>query len=139
MASRNTYPPESELVFEFIHSSGPGGQNVNKVSTAVQLRFVILESNYITDAEKIRLYKLYKKKISQTGELVILAKKYRSQDQNKKDAIRRLHYMIDQASKVSPHRIQTSPTISSKIARNASKRILGLKKKARTTHWGIDS
>jgi ribosome-associated protein len=139
MSGKSVYPPDSELIFEYLHSSGPGGQNVNKVSTAVQLRFDIKGSKSLIEYSQKRLFLLFGKKINQQGELVILAKRYRSQEQNKKDAIQRLHKMIDQARKTYPKRVQTSPTHSSKIARIITKNIHGLKKKERTTDWRVDS
>ena len=80
---------ENELTFEFIRASGPGGQNVNKVATAVQLRFDVSRSLSLREAVKIRLMKLAGKRVTTDGVLVIEAKKYRSQEQNRFDALER--------------------------------------------------
>ena len=101
--------PEEELQFEFVRSSGPGGQNVNKVSTAVQLRFDVARSPSLPEPVRVRLNKLAGKKINRDGVLVITARRYRSQGKNRQDALRRLKAMIDTACIKPKRRIKTRP------------------------------
>ena len=89
---------ESELQIEFVQSSGPGGQNVNKVASQVQLRFGI-NSSSLPEAVRSRLRKIEKNRITEQGELLISAKRYRSQERNRQDAIDRLVRLIRRAAK----------------------------------------
>ena len=100
---------EKELQFNFIHSSGPGGQNVNKVATAVQLRFNITENKSLPDWIKENLYKKEKKRINREGELIITACRFRSQFRNKQDAMDRLYSILEKASEVAAVRKKTRP------------------------------
>ncbi len=84
----------NELKFEFIRASGPGGQNVNKVASAVQLRFDIPANIDLSEEIKERLHRIAKNRINANGTLIIEAKKYRSQEQNRKDAIHRFTKII---------------------------------------------
>lgn len=90
---------ECELDFNFIRSSGPGGQNVNKVATAVQLRFNIRKSKSLSDDIKKRLIMLAGKKVSSDGILIIDARRYRSQERNRNDAMKRLYALIEKAAR----------------------------------------
>lgn len=116
---------ESELAFSFIRSSGPGGQNVNKVATAVQLRFNVLHSPSLTDEVKSRLIRLAGRRMSVDGNLLIEAKRYRSQEQNKEDAIGRLTNLIQKAVKKPKKRILTQPSRSARERRLKEKKIKG--------------
>ncbi|MCB1448583.1 MAG: aminoacyl-tRNA hydrolase [Nitratireductor sp.] len=103
--------PESELSESFIRSSGPGGQNVNKVSTAVQLRFDVVNSPSLNDYQKTRLLKLASHLASAAGEIIIEASRYRTQVQNREDARLRLAALIEEASKPPPaKRRKTKPS-----------------------------
>ena len=103
--------PESELSETFIRSSGPGGQNVNKVSTAVQLRFDVVNSPSLNDYQKTRLLKLASHLASAAGEIIIEASRYRTQVQNREDARLRLAALIEEASKPPPaKRRKTKPS-----------------------------
>jgi ribosome-associated protein len=105
---------EEEIKFDFIRSSGPGGQNVNKVSTAVQLRFDVKSSPALSDDIRSRLVRLAGRRITEEGILVIEAKRFRSQRQNRKNAINRLIKLIRKASEKPKPRIKTQPTAGSK-------------------------
>lgn len=104
---------ESELQFKFIRSPGPGGQHVNKAATAVQLRFDVRHSKILSDNARLRLLKFAKNRISTDGVLIINANRFRSQDLNRKDALARLHAIIEQSLRRQKPRRRTKPTIGS--------------------------
>jgi ribosome-associated protein len=113
---------ERDIVFDFIRSAGPGGQNVNKVATAVQLRFAIPDST-LPDEVKARLIRIAGKRVTQDGVLIIEAKQYRTQEQNKEAALGRLVDWVRKATEKPKPRTKTRPTKASKERR------LGAKKK----------
>ncbi len=104
---------ESEVKFSFIRAPGPGGQNVNKVATAVQLRFNIVHSHALPEAIRHRLLILLGKKITTQGELIIKASRYRTQERNKQDALQRLQALLKRAAIVPKKRKETKPTFAS--------------------------
>ena len=112
---------ERELSFSFIRASGPGGQNVNKVSSAVQLRFDVRNSASLPEAVKARLATLAGRRLTQDGVLVLLAQQHRSQERNREDAIARLTELVRQAAIVPKARRATKPTLGSKKRRVESK------------------
>jgi len=112
---------EAELSERFVLSSGPGGQNVNKVCTAVELRFSVRESPSLPDGLKARLIRLAGSRMTQDGVLVISAQKFRSQQRNREDALERLFEMIRAAAEVPKRRRATRPTLGSKERRLESK------------------
>lgn len=123
----------SELRLEFIRSSGPGGQNVNKVATAVKLYFDIVNSTSLPADSKRRLVMLGGKKVTRDGVLIIDARRYRTQERNRLDAIERLSLLIKKAAKKPKRRKKTKPTESSREKRLKFKRSRGEKKELRKT------
>ena len=123
---------ERELTFEYIHASGPGGQNVNKVATAVQLRFDLRASSLPDDVRK-RLIKLAGKRVTHESVLVLEAKQYRTQEQNREDAIQRLVDWIRKATVKPKKRTKTKPTAASREKRLKSKKVRGEVKRLRSS------
>jgi len=122
---------ESEVQVEFIRASGPGGQNVNKVATAVQLRFDAANSPSLPDDVRERLVRLAGRRMTKEGVLVIDARRFRTQARNQRDALDRLIEMIRQAAEEPKHRRETRPTLASKMRRLDAKRRRGEKKRLR--------
>lgn len=123
--------PLSELKITFIRAPGPGGQNVNKVSTSVQLRFNIQDSPSLPEEMKTRLLTLLRSKLTLDGELIIKANRFRTQNRNKEDAIQRLLAIIKQATIVPKKRKKTAPTAASKKRRLDKKTLHGRLKATR--------
>ncbi|MGC9324878.1 MAG: alternative ribosome rescue aminoacyl-tRNA hydrolase ArfB [Desulfomonilia bacterium] len=122
---------DDELQWEFIRSSGPGGQNVNKVSTAVQLRFDVAGSPALSEELKKRIQQLSGKRMTSEGTLIITARRFRSQERNREDALARLQDLVSQALVKPGRRIRTRPTASSRAERIESKRRTARKKSMR--------
>jgi len=112
---------ENELEESFIRASGPGGQNVNKVSSAVQLRFDVRHSPSLPTGVRERLERLAGKRLSQDGVLVITAQRFRSQDRNRQDAVDRLVGLIRRAASPPPPRRPTRPSAAARAQRLADK------------------
>ena len=127
----NFYLDERDIQFEFIRASGPGGQKVNKVASSVQLRYDVLNSNSLGLEVKQRLLKLAKNRMNGNGILIIEAKRYRTQEQNRQDAINRLITLIQKALEKPKQRIKTKPTITSKAVRVNEKKRRGEVKRTR--------
>lgn len=128
---------DSELSLEYIRSSGPGGQNVNKVATAVQLRFDVANSLSLASDLKGRLIRLAGKRVTADGVLIIEAKKYRTQEQNREDALARFYELIEKASIKPKLRQKTKPTKASKEERLKVKKQRGEIKKNRRGNRSI--
>lgn len=113
---------EDEIEFDFIRSSGPGGQNVNKVSSAVQLRFDIRASASIPPEVKARLVNLSGRRLTSQGVLVIEARQYRSQERNRQASVQRLVRLLQQALEPPKPRHKTKPTHAARLRRLETKR-----------------
>jgi ribosome-associated protein len=113
---------ERELQFDFIRAAGPGGQNVNKVATAVQLRFDVRGTTALSEAVKTRLVRLAGKRVSREGILVIEARRFRTQEQNRQAAIQRFSELLSKALHTPKRRRPTNPTATSKERRLRSKK-----------------
>ena len=123
---------EDELLFRFVRASGPGGQNVNKVATAAELRFDIKQNISLPEPVRARLIKLAANKINSQGELLIFAQRYRTQERNRADAIERLVTLLRRAAEIPKVRKHTRPTRASKRRRLDGKRRLSSKKRLRS-------
>jgi len=113
---------ERELKLDFIRSSGPGGQNVNKVATAVQLRFDVFRSPSLPEDVRRRLVRIAGKKVSKEGVLLIDARRFRTQERNRQDAVDRFIQWVRRAAEKPKKRIKTKPTLSSRERRLEGKR-----------------
>ena len=122
---------EKEFIFSTSRSSGPGGQNVNKVSTKVELRFSLVPTSVFTAEEKEIIYRKLKNKITRDGELILVSQSERTQLMNKIVVIEKFYDLISRALTVQKKRRSTKPTLSSKIKRLEGKRVRGNIKKMR--------
>lgn len=127
----NVTIPDDELVERFVRSAGPGGQNVNKVATAVELRFDIANSPSLPEAVRTRLLAKRDRRLTGDGVLVLSAQRFRTQERNREDARTRLAAFIDSGLRPPKPRIATRPTRASKQRRLDDKRVQGKRKKTR--------
>ena len=123
--------PDGELEFDFLRSSGPGGQNVNKVATAVQLKFDVFRSASLPEDVRRRLIRLAGKRISKEGVLLLQGRRFRTQEQNRADALERLRELIARAAAAPKRRKPTRPTKGSRERRLQSKRRIAERKSFR--------
>ena len=125
--------PDEELEWKFIRSSGPGGQNVNKVASAVQLRFLLPRNLSLPTTAKNRLRRMAGQRLIDDGSILISARSERSQEQNRRDALERLAELV-RAALIEPKiRKKTRPTLGSKERRIESKKRRGTTKQGRGT------
>jgi ribosome-associated protein len=122
---------QRELALDFVRASGPGGQNVNKVATAVQLRFDIAGSAWLDADSKQRMVRLGGKRITPRGTLVIEAGRYRTQARNRADAVARFFALLEKCLRVPKSRRKTSASAASKERRLRAKKIRGQIKRVR--------
>jgi len=126
-----------DIHYDFIQSSGPGGQNVNKVATTVQLRFDARNSKSLKAAVRERLYQLAGKRVNSAGEVIIEARRFRTQQRNREDALQRLLKLIEKAGIPPKIRRKSKPTAASKQKRlNSKKHRSGIKKLRRPSSMG---
>ena len=128
---------ESELQFDFVRSSGPGGQNVNKVATAVQLRFDVGKSSLPENAKR-RLLLLAGQRVTTEGKLLIEAKRFRTQEQNRADAIHRFVELLRKALIPPKPRKKTKPTAAAKEKRIKTKKRKGEIKRMRKKPFDLE-
>jgi ribosome-associated protein len=129
--TKNIWLDEKEIREDFVRASGPGGQNVNKVSTAVQLRFDVQGSPSLPEEVRQRLVKIAGRRLTADGVLIIDARRFRHQERNREDALERLKELIRRAAQRPKVRRKTKPTLQSKIRRLESKRRQADKKQFR--------
>ncbi len=130
--------PDDELVERFVRSAGPGGQNVNKVSTAVELRFDVAGSPSLPEDLRARLLARRDRRLTDEGVLVISAQRFRTQERNRADARERLAAVVLAATHVPKKRVATRPTRASKLRRLDGKKQRAQIKRGRSGR-GVDS
>ena len=123
--------PEGEYTLSYVRSPGPGGQNVNKVSSACELRFYVAATSLLDEGGKQRLRRLAGRRLTQNDEIVIEAHRHRGQEANRRDAIARLEALIEQARHVPKLRKKTRPGRAAKARRLDGKRLQKVKKALR--------
>jgi ribosome-associated protein len=123
-----------ELTIDYVRAAGPGGQNVNKVATVAQLRFDVRHSKALPDAAKQRMKRLAGSRMTASGILIIEARRHRSQEQNRQDALARFESLVSKSSEEPKHRRKTKPSAASREKRLQSKKKRGEIKRTRQLH-----
>ena len=127
---------ENEFIFSTSRSGGPGGQNVNKVSTKVELRLNLVSTSLFTDSEKEIIFRKLKNKINKEGELILVSQSERTQLMNKKKVTEKFYVVVSKALTVPVKRRSTKPTFASKVKRLEKKKNRGNIKKLRKDSGG---
>jgi ribosome-associated protein len=127
--------PDEDFEWRFVRASGPGGQNVNKVSSAVQLRFLLQQNSTLPVAVKQRLRRLAGQRLNADGSILISARSERSQEQNRREALERLETLVREALVVPKIRRKTKPTRASQERRIDTKKKRGSAKRERRARW----
>jgi ribosome-associated protein len=130
--------PDAELIERFVRAPGPGGQNVNKVATAVELRFDVARSSALPEPVRTRLLARRDRRLTGDGVLVIAAHRFRTQERNREDARERLAALIQSVLVAPKPRVATKPTRASKQRRLAGKQHRAKIKRARSGGWERD-
>jgi ribosome-associated protein len=130
---------ENEFIFSTSRSSGPGGQNVNKVSTKVELRFNLESTESFSPVEKERIFTRLKNKISKDKEIILISQSARTQLANKNNVIEKFYEIVSKALTVPKKRKPTQPTLTSKLKRLDTKKSRGFIKKLRTKNDGFEN
>ena len=131
--------PEDELVERFVRAAGPGGQNVNKVASAVELRFDVAASRALPEAVRTRMLARRDRRLTAAGMLVIQANRFRDQGKNREDARRRLAELVRSALVAPKRRVATRPTRASKERRiDAKKTRSAIKRTRGAGDWGAE-
>jgi ribosome-associated protein len=123
--------PDTDLQWDFVRASGPGGQHVNKAATAVQLRFQLQQNSSLPPEIRERLHKQAAKRINTAGELIIDARRFRSQDRNRQDALDRLKALVIRAARKPKVRRRTRPSAAARERRLEEKHRHGARKESR--------
>jgi ribosome-associated protein len=129
---------ESEFIFASSRSGGPGGQNVNKVNTKVELRFNLSATSLLSESEKVLVFNKLKNKINNENELILVSQSERSQLMNKKVVTEKFYELVSKALTIPIIRRSTKPTLSSKFKRLEGKRFRGFVKKLRRDTGSVD-
>jgi ribosome-associated protein len=136
--TKNISLDENEIHEDFVRASGPGGQNVNKVSTAVQLRFDVKHSSSLPGEVRRRLMKIAGHRLTAEGVLIIDARRFRHQERNRQDALNRLKELVRKAAQKPKKRINSQPSLASRQKRLESKRLHSQKKQLREKPRNVD-